>query len=81
MSSPWQKYKENILSNPIEVASSNPITVDILEKTDKETSTNRLNICHECPELVKYNSQCSQCGCFMPTRVEFKVSSCPLGKW
>jgi hypothetical protein len=81
LSSPWQKYKESIAYKETELIQTSPNIDDFLEKIDVEVSENRLKICRKCPELVTYTSQCSQCGCFMPSKVEFKSSSCPLGKW
>lgn len=47
---------------------------------DKEILSERIFICKSCPELNSLNF-CKKCGCFMPAKVRFKTSSCPLNKW
>jgi hypothetical protein len=41
----------------------------------------RLEICLECPELIKVTKQCKQCGCVMPGKVKLLEATCPLNKW
>lgn len=48
---------------------------------DKNTAQNRYNICKECKYFSKISKQCSKCLCFMPLKVKFENSECPLLKW
>ena len=81
MPSAWQLYKEKIASTRNADELTKVVDNLSLEKIDQDISNARLDICRECPLFVSYTSQCSQCGCFMPTRVEFKDSTCPVNKW
>lgn len=49
-------------------------------ETSKEIIESRISICKSCPELTRLKT-CSKCGCFMPAKVRFSGSSCPIGKW
>ncbi len=46
----------------------------------KELQNQRRSICEECPSKNKYNG-CSECGCWLPLKIVFGPSTCPLGKW
>jgi hypothetical protein len=39
----------------------------------------RQSICDSCESLKAYI--CDNCMCFMPLKIRFKSTSCPLGKW
>lgn len=52
-----------------------------LGRVDRQTAAQRLQLCHECPKLVRLTRQCTECGCFMPAKVKLPNASCPLGKW
>lgn len=41
----------------------------------------RLEVCNECPFLIKKVQQCTQCGCFMHLKVKLAKASCPKDKW
>jgi len=54
--------------------------------------SDRLAVCRDCEHYVEKTASCGPlvkealtdsplCGCFMPAKARFKVSSCPLGKW
>ena len=74
--SKWQEYKENLGdTRPWHVLS--PKT----EFVSEEVSIERLNICKNCPELIKLTKQCKKCGCFMTIKTRLEDSKCPLGKW
>jgi hypothetical protein len=45
-----------------------------------EIADQRYSICKECEHLNAI-SLCSICSCFMPGKVKFSNSSCPIGKW
>jgi hypothetical protein len=76
MTSAWQKYKEKIGdTRPWDVI--NPNTPKVTENV----AENRMNICNECPELIKSTKQCKQCGCFMSMKVRLEAAKCPLGRW
>ena len=48
---------------------------------DKENAERRLEVCKECPKLIKLSNQCKVCLCFMPIKTRLNLTSCPLGKW
>lgn len=57
---------------------------DLLNKnnyTEEEISQLRLDICEECPSLIKLTKTCKECGCFMTMKSKLKEATCPLGKW
>lgn len=73
---PWQQYKEKVgTTRPWDII--NPNT----EKVSDEEANTRLNICEQCPELIKITKQCKQCGCFMKLKTKLKEAKCPVGKW
>jgi hypothetical protein len=45
-----------------------------------EIADQRYSFCKECEHLNTLNL-CSICSCFMPGKVKFSNSSCPIGKW
>lgn len=74
--SAWADYKKKLgTTRPWDVL--NPNT----PKATEEEAEHRLNICSQCPELIKATSQCKQCGCFMKVKVKLKDATCPLNKW
>jgi hypothetical protein len=46
---------------------------------EKSFAQRRIKICKECKYYKMF--VCGQCGCFMPVKVSFKNSTCPLNKW
>jgi hypothetical protein len=50
-------------------------------KVEDDEAYRRLDICEECPSLLKMTHQCKECGCFMKLKVKLEKASCPLGKW
>lgn len=44
-------------------------------------SEKRLDICKQCPRLIKFTNQCKECGCLMNLKVKLADASCPIGKW
>lgn len=47
---------------------------------DGDIREQRMSICKECSHLTKHD-QCSICYCYMPAKVRFAGSECPIGKW
>ena len=41
----------------------------------------RYAACKKCPHMRKWRKTCKVCGCFLLTKVEYEMESCPLGKW
>jgi len=74
--SPWEKYKQKL-------GTTRPW--DLLDPSVPRASVGvasaRLEICLECPELIKVTKQCKQCGCVMPGKVKLLGAICPLNKW
>jgi uncharacterized paraquat-inducible protein A len=54
-----------------------------LSEEFKEKVDSRIEICDECPELVKNDTRphCGQCLCTFPQLAFAKDKKCPLGKW
>lgn len=75
LKSRWELYKEKNGSTPLDLL--NPKTKPV----DEQVSNNRMDICIECPELIKITNQCKKCGCFMKLKTQIESSKCPLGKW
>jgi hypothetical protein len=48
---------------------------------DDNLSKERLEVCNECPELIKTTKQCKKCLCFMDLKTKLTNATCPLGKW
>lgn len=46
----------------------------------KELAQQRYETCKNCDKLTVVRT-CSECGCFMPAKVKFSASTCPLNKW
>ena len=55
---------------------------DYFEVTDIDNSLRdkRIKICNDCRELTKFKF-CKKCRCFMPVKVWFESTACPLNKW
>lgn len=51
-------------------------------KTISEIRQERLNICKQCPELLKLlGGTCKKCGCNMLAKTWIPISVCPINKW
>jgi len=50
---------------------------------DTKTSfiKDRMDICLSCEEYHKTLKICKACGCFLPLKSRFEISTCPLKKW
>lgn len=72
----WERYKENLgTTRPWDLLRPDA------PRASKELETKRLDICKECPELMKLTKQCKKCGCVMTGKVKLIHATCPLGKW
>jgi hypothetical protein len=47
---------------------------------DKEKVDSRIRTCKMCEYMTEWNI-CDQCNCWMPLKVKFEGSLCPLAKW
>lgn len=75
MSSMWKEYKEKLGdTRPWDMLNSE-------NYIDQVTANQRLDICKQCPKLIKLTNQCSECGCFMVAKTKLEKATCPLGKW
>jgi len=54
-------------------------TNNIKEDDIESYANKRLNICKSCKYYKFY--VCGLCGCFMPVKIKFKNSVCPIRKW
>ena len=74
--SKWEEYKAKLGdTRPWDVLK--PST----EWVDEGTATARMEICNECPKLIKLTKQCKECGCIMSVKTKLKFAACPLEKW
>lgn len=73
---PWEKYKQKLgTTRPWDLLNSD------VPRASVGVASARLEICLECPELIKVTKQCKQCGCVMPGKVKLLEATCPLNKW
>ena len=73
---PWEKYKQKLgTTRPWDLLNSD------VPRASVGVASARLEICLECPELIKVTKQCKQCGCVMPGKVKLLHATCPLDKW
>jgi 5-formyltetrahydrofolate cyclo-ligase len=47
---------------------------------EKQIAQSRYDICKKCDKFLS-TKQCKECLCFMPLKVKFETSNCPLKKW
>ena len=52
-----------------------------VETSEENLSKERLDICNACPYLKSALRICGKCGCYVPSKVKYKSSQCPIGKW
>ena len=75
--SAWGEYKKKLgNTRPWQALSKNE---DL--KADEEIAKSRMDICEQCPRLLKTTKQCKECGCFMALKTKLKNAACPIGKW
>ena len=43
----------------------------------EEEYRERVEACHECPNLIKDKNQCSLCGCFIDQKASWQTAKCP----
>lgn len=48
---------------------------------EEQITQSRLEICEDCPHLIKPSYQCKMCGCMMKKKTKLLGASCPLSKW
>lgn len=48
--------------------------------SSEEEQQKRMSICQGC-EYMRSDRRCSKCGCFLDTKIKWKTSSCPIGRW
>ena len=71
----WQEYREKNGVTPLDLL--NPA----IKKASKDLAKSRIQICLECPELIKITTHCKKCGCFMSFKTTLEIAKCPIGKW
>lgn len=75
----YKKRRQMQLQNGARV-----LPTDLLDKsnhTTDEIASARMQICEECPKLIKLTKQCKECGCFMALKTKLNTAVCPLNKW
>lgn len=53
----------------------------MFKTVSEEVKLQRLSVCNNCEDFSKKLKTCKQCGCYMPAKSMFAVSSCPSKKW
>ena len=48
---------------------------------DSEIIQNRINICNNCPYLLKSTRNCLVCGCFVDLKAQIRQENCPKHNW
>lgn len=48
---------------------------------EAEIAQNRYSICESCPFFELKDKRCTQCGCFMESKVHLQAAECPKSKW
>lgn len=56
------------------------LTGNVEYATDEQAKA-RMDICRQCPHMQQVIRVCQSCGCFLPAKVKFAMSSCPKSKW
>ena len=51
------------------------------QSVPEEVAKERLEICNNCPKMIKLTGNCAECGCFISAKCKFRQEKCPLGKW
>lgn len=51
------------------------------QSVPEEVAKERLEICNNCPKMIKLTGNCAECGCFLSAKCKFRQEKCPLGKW
>ena len=46
----------------------------------EEVAKERARICDGCQFKSRLNI-CNECGCFLPAKVKYRLSTCPRNKW
>lgn len=75
----WKRKRTEELANGAQVRPT-----DLLDRANyaaDDIAIKRINICEECPSLLKLTHQCKECGCFMKLKVKLEAATCPLDKW
>lgn len=52
-----------------------------VEHVDQKVQDSRMSTCVTCDKFRSMLKQCGECGCYMPAKVKYTKSTCPLGKW
>lgn len=48
---------------------------------DEQAQKARMSICLTCDKFNSLLKTCGECGCYMPAKVKYAQSTCPLRKW
>ena len=66
----WQMAKNfsSSLAEYLAKGAPNVTTVQYLE---------RLDICNNCPKLIRKSMRCGQCGCLLEHKAKWKTTTCP----
>lgn len=53
----------------------------MFKTVSEQVKLQRLDVCSSCNDFNKKLKTCKQCGCYMPAKAMFAISSCPSKKW
>lgn len=51
------------------------------QSVPEEVAKERLEICNNCPKMIKLTGNCKSCGCFVKYKTKVRQEHCPLYKW
>jgi len=78
----WSEWKQR---NAEKQKKGNVSPLDFLnpetEYVSEDTAKKRMDICLDCPKLIRITHQCRECGCLMNIKTNLLHASCPLSKW
>lgn len=53
----------------------------MFKTVSEEVRHQRLAVCKTCNDFRSKSKTCRQCGCFVPAKVIFAGTDCPIGLW
>lgn len=52
-----------------------------ISESDAEKIKNKFLICKSCDKYFEDSQKCNECNCYIPMKIQFDDSKCPLNKW
>lgn len=78
------RRRPRIAKVPLDIATIRSLTNAVKDVTmgrhaPEILKDERRRICHSCP--FRKENRCTQCGCFIKTKIALLSSECPINKW